>query len=173
MASKPRSGFSLIEMLIATAIVLVAVGVLSELASVGQRHARAAEDAATAQRICQNRLEEILCGSAPLDATADAIVTEDPEWTCSVELKPLEQYAWEPGIAELRVTVAKASESTAPSRTFSLVRWVRRASAGKGQDKPDAGTGTNAGADSDIDGASALRSERTPPARGPAGGLRP
>ncbi len=46
MVAQPRLGFSLMEMLVATAILLVAVGVLTELADVGRRHARGAEDAA-------------------------------------------------------------------------------------------------------------------------------
>jgi prepilin-type N-terminal cleavage/methylation domain-containing protein len=165
--SQSRGGFSLIEMLIATAIVLVSVGVLSELAGVGQRHARAAEDAATAQRLCRNRLEEILCGSAPLETTADAIVTEDPDWTYSVELKPLEDYAWEPGLAELRVTVRKASEPPTPSRTFSLVRWVRQKSSGTGEAKPTADAGADAGEAMDRPPPLPL------PARAPSGGPRP
>ncbi len=163
MTGKPRSGFSLIEMLIATAIVLVAVGVLSELASVGRRHATAAEDAATAQRICQNRLEEILCGAAPLEAADDATVTEDPDWTCSVELKPLEQYAWQPGLAELRVTVKKGSETAGPSRSFSLVRWVRSASPASGGGQ----SGLGAGADTGTDRAS------SPPGADTLGGPQP
>jgi prepilin-type N-terminal cleavage/methylation domain-containing protein len=165
--SQSRCGFSLIEMLVATAIVLVSVGVLSELAGVGQRHARAAEDAATAQRLCQNLLEGILCGGAPLETTQDAVVKEDPDWTYSVELKPLDDYAWEPGLAELRVTVTKTSEAASPSRSFSLVRWIRQKSPQYGEVKPT----PDASADTDeaMDRPPPLRL----PARVPSGGPRP
>ena len=68
MVARPRQGFSLMEMLVATAILMVAVGVLTELADVGRQHARGAEDAATAERICQNVLDEVLCGARPLQS---------------------------------------------------------------------------------------------------------
>jgi prepilin-type N-terminal cleavage/methylation domain-containing protein len=125
MVAKPRAGFSLIEMLVATAILLVAVGVLTELADVGRRHARGAEDAAAAQRICQNLLEGILCGALPLEATPETLVPEEPEWTYLVEVKPLERFKWEPGLAELRVTVTKTAVGSKPGKPFSLSRWIR------------------------------------------------
>ncbi len=131
MVARPRLGFSLMEMLVATAILLVAVGVLTELADVGQRHARGAEDAATAQRICQNLLDEMLCGARPLDSVSDTVVAEEPDWTFSVELKPLERFEWDPRLAELRVTVMKTPEDSQPGKPFSLTRWIRYPSGDK------------------------------------------
>jgi hypothetical protein len=119
------------EMLVATAILLVAVGVLTELADVGRRHANGAEDAAAAQRICQNILDEMLCGARPLEATSDTVVVEEPEWTVSIEVKPLERFEWEPRLAELRVTVARAPDESKPGKPFSLTRWIRYPSDGK------------------------------------------
>jgi general secretion pathway protein I len=131
MVSRARSGFSLMEMLVVTAVLLVAVGVLAELAGVGRQHARAAEDAATAQRTCQNLVQEILCGALPLEAVSEAVVPETPEWTYSIALRPLEQFEWDPGLAELRVTVAKTPDGSKPGKPFSLTRWVRYSSRGK------------------------------------------
>jgi prepilin-type N-terminal cleavage/methylation domain-containing protein len=125
MASRSRLGFSLIEMLVATAILLVAVGVLSELADLGRQHARGAEDAASAQRICQNVLEEILCGAMPLESTSETTVSEEPEWTYSVDVESLERFDWEPGLAEVRVTVVRTPEGARPGKPFSLTRWIR------------------------------------------------
>lgn len=125
------------EMLVATAILLVAIGVLTELADVGRQHARGAEEAAAAQRICQNILDEILCGARPLQSTSDSVLFDEPDWTFSVELKPLERFEWEPRLAELRVTVtktpeeARTSDEAKPGKTFSLTRWVRYASSEK------------------------------------------
>jgi hypothetical protein len=113
------------EMLVATAILMVAVGVLTELADVGRQHARGAEDAATAERICQNVLDEVLCGARPLQSSSETVMADEPDWTFSVELKPLERFEWEPGLAELRVTVAKTAEESKPGKPFSLTRWVR------------------------------------------------
>ena len=125
MVAKPHLGFSLIEMLIATAVLLVAVGVLAELADVGRQHARGAEEAAAAQRICQNLVEGVLCGELPLEATSETVVPEEPEWTFLVELKPLERTGWDPGLAELRVTVTKTPQGARAGKPFSLTLWIR------------------------------------------------
>lgn len=125
MIAPRRAGFSLMEMLVATAILLVAVGVLSELAYIGTRHADRAEAAATAQRMCQNILEEILSGGRPLESVSDAATSESSEWHYSVEIKPLERFRWSPGLAELRVTVVPASEGAESGRSVSLSRWIR------------------------------------------------
>ena len=122
------------EMLVATAILLVAVGVLTELADVGQRHARGADDAATAQRVCQNLLDEILCGAMPLQAVPETALPEEPDWTFAVELKPLERFQWDPRLAELRVTVQRTPEESKPARPFTLTRWVRYPSDEKKED---------------------------------------
>ena len=125
------------EMLVATAILLVAVGVLTELADVGRQHARGADEAAAAQRICQNILDEILCGARPLQSASESVLFDEPDWTFSVELKPLERFEWEPRLAELRVTVTKASDDSTtadeakPGKTFSLTRWIRYSSGEK------------------------------------------
>jgi hypothetical protein len=118
-------------MLVATAILLVAVGVLTELADVGRQHAGRAEEAAAAQRICQNLLDEILCGAVPMEPTSEGIVREEPDWTFSVDIKPIERLQWNPGLAELCVTVAKTPEGSKAGKPFSLTRWVRYSSPGK------------------------------------------
>jgi prepilin-type N-terminal cleavage/methylation domain-containing protein len=125
MASRRHRGYSLIEMLVATAILMVAIGVLAELADVGHRHAGRAEDAAAAQRICQNVLDEILCGTIPMAPAAEDTVDDEPDWIFSVDLKPIERLQWDPGLAELRVTVVKAPEGSKAGKPFSLTRWVR------------------------------------------------
>jgi prepilin-type N-terminal cleavage/methylation domain-containing protein len=163
MMSHARCGFSLIEMLVATAVLLVAVGVLSELAGVGRRHIRGAKDGAAAQRICQNLLNEILSGSMPLETITDVETPDDPEWTYSVEIKPLDQFRWEPGLAELRVAVAKASEESTPGRPFSLTRWIRYVSTEKSVTPPREGRNE----------APALREGRPSSARPASGGRQP
>jgi hypothetical protein len=149
------------EMLVATAILLVAVGVLTELADMGRQHARGAEDAAAAQRICQNILDEILCGARPLQAVSETTLLDDPDWTFSIDLKSLERFEWEPRLAELRVTVTRAPDETKrlnesktleeakPGKTFSLTRWIRYSSGekplGDGRSRPAAPPGSHPG----------------------------
>ena len=67
MTATNRSGFSLMEVLLATAILLGSVIVLGELAGIGRQNANSAEELATAQRLCQNKLNEILAGLTSLE----------------------------------------------------------------------------------------------------------
>ena len=66
MSPARRSGFSLLEVIMATAILLGCLIVLGDLAAVGRRHARDAEDLTTAQWLCQTKLNEILAGGKKL-----------------------------------------------------------------------------------------------------------
>lgn len=66
-----RSGFSLIEVILATAILLGSVIVLSRLAGLGRTYAQDAADLAQAQRICENTLNEIVLGLRPLSPAED------------------------------------------------------------------------------------------------------
>lgn len=61
-----RRGFSLIEVIMATAILLGSVVVLSQLAGLGRTYAQNTEQMSLAQRICENTLNELLVGIRPL-----------------------------------------------------------------------------------------------------------
>lgn len=61
-----RSGFSLIEVILATAILLASAFVLSELAGIGRRQAQRATLESKAQELCERTLLEVLQGERPL-----------------------------------------------------------------------------------------------------------
>lgn len=63
-----RSGFSLIEVILATAILLASVFVLSELAGIGRRQSQRAAVETEAQELCERTLLEVLQGDRPLIA---------------------------------------------------------------------------------------------------------
>jgi type II secretory pathway pseudopilin PulG len=75
-----RVGFSLIEVILATAILLGSVIVLSELAGIGRRQSNRAEIATIAQQNCETLLNEILLGLRPLEAIENEplLPVEDP-----------------------------------------------------------------------------------------------
>ncbi|MCX7427880.1 MAG: hypothetical protein NTW96_19910 [Planctomycetia bacterium] len=121
-----RAAFSLLEVLLATSLLLACAVVLAELANIGRAHAKSADELASAQLACQTKLNEILCGATPA-ATVEKQPLEDmPGWLLSVEITSLEQ----PGLAALRVTVAEDVEDLDDKdqqrgKAFSLVRWIR------------------------------------------------
>ena len=148
MTRRRRPGFSLLEVMLATSILLACLIVLGELASVGRRHARDAEQLTTAQLVCRSRLNEILAGAAPLEAQTASEVPELPGWSCKVEVEPLGRY----GLSSVTVTVARVprvepatleTPTASGGKSFSLTRWIRSS------ERIDAGI--EAGAEAGID----------------------
>ncbi len=133
MRRSARRGFSLMEVLLATSILLACVVVLGQLAEVGRRHIVDVDELTTAQMICQSKLNEIVAGVAPLTAVQDAPVAEAPEWVYSVELETLTSF----DLVVVRVTVAGQpadgeEPSQRPKKSFTLTRWMHQAASGNG-----------------------------------------
>jgi Tfp pilus assembly protein PilV len=128
MSRSRRPGFSLLEVMLATSILLACLIVLGELASVGRRHARDAEQLTAAQFLCRSRLNEMLAGAAPLESQAASEVPSLPGWSWRVQVEPLGRYS----LSSVTVTLARVAPATldAPAggggggKRFSLTRWV-------------------------------------------------
>lgn len=119
-----RAGFSLLEVILATGVLLGCLIVLSELAALGRRHTSDAEDLAAAQRICQTKMNEILAGLAPLESFDEAEVEDEPGWLYSVATEATSQ----PGLVAVRVTVYQDWFEAARPKQYVLVHWVRGSS---------------------------------------------
>lgn len=88
MARKTRAGFSLLEVIIATAILAASGVMLMSMFSTGDRHARRAEERAIAQMLCHSKLEELLADPDQiLPIEADTFL-QYPGWVYSVALEP-------------------------------------------------------------------------------------
>ena len=121
---KPR-GFSLLEVILALAILTGAIAVLGELARLGLRNARIARDMTYAQLLCESKLAEILAGITPPEPIRNAPfeLLDDPAelgWLYSIDLAPLE----EEGLLAVRVTVAQDLPPEQHPVKLSLVRWI-------------------------------------------------
>jgi prepilin-type N-terminal cleavage/methylation domain-containing protein len=121
MNSTCRRGFSLLEVLLATSILLGCLVVLSELAAVGRIHASVAQDGGTALRICQSKVNEILAGLAPVTPVREEPLDDPPGWWYSVDVEQVRH----PGVLALRVTVGQDDDSEERPIEYSLVRWIR------------------------------------------------
>jgi prepilin-type N-terminal cleavage/methylation domain-containing protein len=117
-----RKGFSLLEVLLATAILLGCAVVLLELAAIGREHVNSAEELAMAHRICETRINEILAGAEPAKAVENEEMVEQPGWKLSVEVNPVDR---QPGLAALRVTVFREADEKHRGKQYTLVRWIR------------------------------------------------
>lgn len=120
MKTAPR-GFSLLEVLLATSVLLGCLVVLSELAAIGRIHASVAQDGSTALTICRSKVNEILAGVAPATSVQKESIDDPPGWWYSVEVEPARQS----GVLVLRVTVGQEENPDGRPVEYSLVRWIR------------------------------------------------
>ncbi len=137
MRRSRRRGFSLLEVLLATAILIGSSVVLMELASIGMRHAASARDMSQAQRLCQSKLNEIIVGVAPAETVRPIPSEEDPRWTYWVNVQPTERA----GLVKLEVGVAQELASRKQLNRFTLVRWIRDPKANEDNSSPSNPTG--------------------------------
>lgn len=115
----PRRGLSLLEVVLALAILVAALAVLGELLALGNRHARAAADLSTAQVLCSSKMAEIVAGIVPAAAQSATPCEGDPDWQVAVAVDPSET----PGLLVVRVTVSESQPTTHPL-DYTLTRWL-------------------------------------------------
>lgn len=120
MRARGRSGFSLLEILLATTILLGAIVVLGQLAQLGLRNAREASKTSEAQQLCRNKLEAIALRLEPAEVVEDVPLDEAPQWLYSIEMEPVERE----GMTAVRVTIKEDLPEQSRPTTFSLVRWL-------------------------------------------------
>ena len=123
-----RGGFSLLEVILAMAILTGAIAVLGELARLGMRNAGYARQMTQAQLLCESKMAQITSGmilpqgeaGVPF-APEDLIDPYDPvPWVYTIEVAAVE----EPGVVAVCVTVAQDLPSGQHPVRFSLVRWI-------------------------------------------------
>ncbi len=105
MRSTLRCGFSLLEVMLATTVLLGSVIVLSHIAFVGTAHMDAAAQYAAAQLVCQSRMNEMLAGAVPIEEVSGQAIAELPGWGLTVKVGSASQ----PGLLALEVTASEHS----------------------------------------------------------------
>jgi prepilin-type N-terminal cleavage/methylation domain-containing protein len=116
----PHRGLSLLEVILAIAILAGAMVVLGQLVRIGTRASQGARDLTQAQLRCESIMAEILAGAAEPEPVTRAEVPDDPDWLYSIGLEATDQE----GLVLLRVTVEQNLPGRKRPRGFSLVRWI-------------------------------------------------
>jgi len=114
-----RAGLTLMEVILALAVLALSMAAIGELIRIGTHSARHAQDMTRAQILCESKLSEIVAGAAPYEPITRAPLPLDPDWCYSVELQPTD----EPDVMALFVTVETHLDRPRPL-AFTLVRWV-------------------------------------------------
>lgn len=128
MKTSPRGGFSLLEVLLALAILLGSIVVLGELARLGMRNAALARGQTQAQLLCESKLNEILCGLEPARTVRDVPFADLEGWLYRVEVEELADL----GLTSVQVTVVEDVPLRRHPIEFTLVRWARLEQPGSG-----------------------------------------
>ena len=123
-----RSGFTLLEVILALAILGGAIAVLGEASRLALRSAAAARDLARAQMLAENKMAEIEAGiTAPDSVDNEAFDTESesleqgtPRWLFSISSESTD----ETGIISVRVTVTRDIPAAQRPVKFSLVHFL-------------------------------------------------
>ncbi len=123
-----KRGLSLLEVIIALAILVGSAAVLTQLMDMGQRHALCAADLSEAQTLCQNLLNELLSGELSWESTESQPVDPFSPWDYTVQIEPLEDgmLSWVTVIVRQRPEDeldVPAADAPAPLE-FRLTRWV-------------------------------------------------
>ena len=118
-----RLGFTLLEVLLATAILAGALTALSQLSTNGVNAALRIELETQAAVICQSKLDELLATSEPIEIGRATPFSAAPDWSWRVELTD----GPSPSLALLTVCVERQGRWNTGA-TFQLQRLVTRRS---------------------------------------------
>ena len=141
------AGFSLMEIILATAMLMGSVIVLARLAGMGRTQANRAELLAEAQLVCETTMTEIVLGMRPLNVVqnqpllapegANPIVQTDEGSIFHQEQVPVDEQStrWKYSVStgtvpehpELNVVTVTVLENRDSDRLvrYSLTRWIR------------------------------------------------
>jgi prepilin-type N-terminal cleavage/methylation domain-containing protein len=127
---RSRTGFSLLEILLALAILGGSLAVLSRIADTGMSAARESRDLAASRILCQTKLTEILLdsmsgiapqsvSSVPFDVPFDSQSSSVFQYSVDVQPAALD------GLLAVRVLVESLDlDGGSPRTRYALTRWV-------------------------------------------------
>jgi len=123
MRKRSRRGFTLLEVILALAVLAVAMAALGEVLRSASDSGRRARDLTQAQLIASSKMAELTSGVMLLDIINGAPVEEVnsyPPWIYSVN------YAQTPeiGLVSVEVTVTQDLDASENPISFTLVRWM-------------------------------------------------
>ena len=124
--ARRRDGLSLLEVMLALAILGGALAVVGELMRFGMRNAEAARDLSTAQMFCEAKVNEIAAGLLPPQSIANTPIEELANldaaglWLYSVDVQQVDQQ----GLIAVTVSVFQDPNVKMRPIEFSLVHWM-------------------------------------------------
>ncbi len=115
-----RRGLSLLEVMLALAILGLSLAATGGLIRIGIRSAEAARDLTRAQLYCESLMAEIVAGITPPQPVTDAPLDVQQEWLYAVEIQTIDAQ----GLVAVIVTVGQDPRKFDRPAIFTLVRWI-------------------------------------------------
>jgi len=119
-----RKGLTLLEVILALAIFVMSLAVISKLMELGVRASQYAQLQSRAVMLAESKMGELVAGILPLDGASGDTFTEDPawQWQATVSDGPVDGLKW------VSITVAPASAGELRNNRerieFTLSRWL-------------------------------------------------
>ena len=114
------AGLSLLEVILAIAILGGCIAVIGELVRLGARQAEEAGELTIAQLLCESKLEEIAAGVIAPEAVGDGPFELDPRWSYSIEVGSLDT----PDLLQVTVMAHQVDGSRMIPLSYTLTRWI-------------------------------------------------
>lgn len=115
-----RHGLTLLEVVLALAILAGSFAMLGQLVGIGVRAARNGQDLTRAHLLAESVMSEIAAGIVPAEAITGVAVDTDPGWTVSAEVLP----TMYDGILQITVMTRRDNDTRGRSEYY-LTRWLR------------------------------------------------
>ncbi|QGJ71090.1 Hypothetical protein PBC10988_27930 [Planctomycetales bacterium 10988] len=116
-----REGFSLLEVILAMAILFFSLAAIGQLLDLGIRGAQGTREQTQAQLWCEAVMSEIKAGIITPDPVGEMPIEANPEWLYSIEWETADQT----DIVVLRVTVRRDLPLEQRPASFTLIQWIR------------------------------------------------
>ena len=123
MKRTERQGFTLLEIILALAILAGALAALGEVMRLGDQNSSLTRDETQAQILASSVMDELMAGARPPTAVNSAAfdLKTEPPWIYSIEITPTQQHA---ELLAIRVRVEQQLLPEQEPARYDLVRWV-------------------------------------------------
>lgn len=118
-----RAGLSLLEVMLALAILGASLAAIGELMRIGTRNAELARDLTTAQLLCESTMAEIQLGFIAMQSVGPVQVEDlqyQQEWLYTVTIQPIDTA----GLTSVWVQIEQNPEVFSRPVSFAATRWM-------------------------------------------------
>ena len=137
----PRAALTLLEVILAIAILGGALVVIGELIRTGSRSAQNARELTVAQILAESTMNEVASGLIPATSNGTQVLDINPDWMYSLQVDPAPN---QQGLLLVTVTMQQTEPVRGRELSYTLVRWMLDPSIELGVDPTaESATGTD------------------------------